>query len=337
LEARKLLLWGGSKLLSFLHQRLRDLHLLVRKIMFPGYTGPKDGSVLELLKPEAFAVGEFVLGIEPLRPPAGVVLGRLEGEVRDIRAHLAAEAARLELQGAPDDEDSAPQRPVGLDPQEAFTEHYEARNVKDGVGIQIMKLNPVSEKEAAEERMRGKRQTPQQKGDENYPKSRWRPGNDLRASSERFRRRVLQKAHLLSLGQLLVPDLGLNPTADDGGVSISSLGLLGGGAGGGGAGGGAGCGGTPFPHGLGAQRGLWKWVQAEEATAVEREEEDDGGGVGGNGGADLAAHASTPRKPRPPLRTVIKETVRTFFIHARDVRSDTINSRDVRPLGPPHV
>jgi hypothetical protein len=29
---------------------------------------------------------------------------------------LAAEAARLELQRAPDDEDSAPQRPVGLDP-----------------------------------------------------------------------------------------------------------------------------------------------------------------------------------------------------------------------------
>jgi hypothetical protein len=89
---------------------------------------------------------------------------------------------------------------VGLNPQEAFTERDEARNVKDCVGIQIMELNPISEKEAAEERMRGKRQTPQQKGDEEYPKSRRRPGNDLRAGGERFRRRVLQKAHLLGLG-----------------------------------------------------------------------------------------------------------------------------------------
>jgi hypothetical protein len=48
---------------------------------------------------------------------------------------LAAEAASLELQRALDDEDLAPQRPVGLDPQEAFTERDEACNVKDCVGI----------------------------------------------------------------------------------------------------------------------------------------------------------------------------------------------------------
>jgi hypothetical protein len=164
---------------------------------------------------------------------------------------------------------------VGFDPQEAFTERDEACNVKDCVGIQIMKLNPVSEKEAAEERMRGKRQTPQQKGNEKYPESRRRPGNDLRAGGERFRRRVLQKAHLLGLGQLLVPGLGLNPTADDGGINVSSLGLLGGGAGSG-----ASCGGTPFAHGHGAHQRLWKWMQAEEATAAERKEEDGGGRVG---------------------------------------------------------
>jgi hypothetical protein len=35
----------------------------------------------------------------------------------------------LELQRAPNDEDSAPQRPVGLNPQETFAEHDEARNV----------------------------------------------------------------------------------------------------------------------------------------------------------------------------------------------------------------
>jgi hypothetical protein len=61
------------------------------------------------------------------------------------------------LRRAPDDEDSAPQRPVGFNPQEAFTERDEARNVQDCVGIQIVELNPVGKKKAAEERMQGKR------------------------------------------------------------------------------------------------------------------------------------------------------------------------------------
>jgi hypothetical protein len=170
----------------------------------------------------------------------------------------------------PDDKDSAPQCPVGFNPQETFTERDEARNVKNCVGIQIMELNPVSKKKATKERMRGKRQTPQKEGNEDYPEPRGRPGNDLRAGGERLRRRVLQKAHLLSLGQFLVPGLGLDPAADDGGVGIPSLGLLGGGAGGGG---------SPLAHGLGAQQKLWKWAQAEEATAVGCKEEDGGGGV----------------------------------------------------------
>jgi hypothetical protein len=167
--------------------------------MPPGYARAKYGGVLKFFEPEVFAVGELVLGVEPLRPPAGVVFGHLEGEVRDVRANLAAEAASLVLQRAPNDEDSAPQCPVGFYPQETFTEHDETRNVKNGVGIQVMELNPVSKKEATEKRMRRQRQTPQQKGDENYLESEGRPENDLRAGGERFRRRVLQEAHLLGL------------------------------------------------------------------------------------------------------------------------------------------
>jgi hypothetical protein len=53
--------------------------------------------------------------------------------------------------------DSAPQRPVGFNPQETFTEHDKAHNVKDGIGIQIVELNHVSKKKTAEERMWGKR------------------------------------------------------------------------------------------------------------------------------------------------------------------------------------
>jgi hypothetical protein len=97
LDARKLLLRSGSKLLDLLHQRLHDLHLVIREIMPPGHTGSKDGGGLKFLEPEGFTVGELVLGIEPFCPPAGVVFGRLEGEVRDFWTHLIAEAASLEL------------------------------------------------------------------------------------------------------------------------------------------------------------------------------------------------------------------------------------------------
>jgi hypothetical protein len=129
LDARKLFLQSGSKLLDFFHQWLRDLHLLIREIMLPRHTRSKDGGGLEFLKPKGFAAGELVLGVEPLRSPAGIVFGRLEVEVGDMRTHLIAEAASLELQRVPDDEDSAPKRPVGFDPQEAFTKRDETRNV----------------------------------------------------------------------------------------------------------------------------------------------------------------------------------------------------------------
>jgi hypothetical protein len=102
--------------LDFLHQRLRDLHLLSRKIMLPRYAGSKDGGGLEFLKPEVFATRELILGIEPFRPLAWIVFGHLEVDVGNFRVHLTAEAASLELLRAPDDEDSVLKRPVGFDP-----------------------------------------------------------------------------------------------------------------------------------------------------------------------------------------------------------------------------
>jgi hypothetical protein len=70
---------------------------------------------------------------------------------------LAAEAASLVVLRAPDDENSKPERPIGLDPQETFRKHDETSNAqnRNSVGIQIMKLNPISEKETSKERMRG--------------------------------------------------------------------------------------------------------------------------------------------------------------------------------------
>jgi hypothetical protein len=125
--------------------------------MPPRHPWSKDGGGPKLLKPEVFASGELVLGVEPFRPLAGVVFGHLEVEVWHVWAHLAAEAAGLVAQWVPDGENSAPKRPVGFDPQEAFTKHDETRNVQNHIGIQIMELNPMREEKSAKERMRGKR------------------------------------------------------------------------------------------------------------------------------------------------------------------------------------
>jgi hypothetical protein len=157
------------------------------------------------------------------------------------------------MERAPDDENLPPKRPVGFDPQETLTERDKTRNVQNGVGIQIVKLNPVGEKKPTEERMRGKRKPPEEKGEEEYPEvCRW-PGNDLGSGEENFRRIILQDADLVGALQFLLQELGLDPITHGGRVGVSGLGFLRGGAGGGGA---------PLAHGVDAQR---EWKERCEA------------------------------------------------------------------------
>jgi hypothetical protein len=97
--------------------------------MLSRHAGSEDEGGLEFLKPKVFTAGGLVLGIEPFRPPAGVVFEHLKVEVGDVLAHLTAKATSLEWQRALDDKDSAPKRPMGFDPQKAFTKHDETRNL----------------------------------------------------------------------------------------------------------------------------------------------------------------------------------------------------------------
>jgi hypothetical protein len=124
--------------------------------MPPRHPRSKDGGGPKFLEPEVFASGGLVLGVELFCPPAGVVFGRLEIEIWNVRAHLATEATGLVAQWVPDGENPAPKCPVGFDPQEAFTKHDKTRNVQNRIGIQIMKLNPIREEEPAKKRVRGK-------------------------------------------------------------------------------------------------------------------------------------------------------------------------------------
>jgi hypothetical protein len=71
----------------------------------------------------------LVLGIKPSFSPTDVVLQRSQIEVLDVGAHRAAKTAGLIVERAPNDEDLPPERPVGFDPKEAFTQRDKARNV----------------------------------------------------------------------------------------------------------------------------------------------------------------------------------------------------------------
>jgi hypothetical protein len=115
-----------------------------------------------------------------------------------------------------------------------------------------MKLNPIRKEKATKKRVWGKRQPSEHEGKKNYPKAWRRPGDDIWTGDERLRQIILENADLLGVRQLLVPNLGLDPVADDGGVGVRGLGPLSSGAGGG-----AGRGRACLPHSGGAQQELY--------------------------------------------------------------------------------
>jgi hypothetical protein len=84
--------------------------------MPPRHPRPKDSGGSKFFKSEFFAIGGFVLSIEPLRSPARIVFGRGQVEVGDIWADLATKSTSLELQGLSDHKNPVPRRPVGFDP-----------------------------------------------------------------------------------------------------------------------------------------------------------------------------------------------------------------------------
>jgi hypothetical protein len=118
----------------------------------PRCRGPKGAGGAKFFKSELLTGGRLVLSIKPPCSPARIVLRRPQIEVFDFGVHRAAKTAGLIVERAPNNKDSPPERLMGFDPQEAFTQHDEARYVQDSVGIQIVELNPVSKKEPVEEK-----------------------------------------------------------------------------------------------------------------------------------------------------------------------------------------
>jgi hypothetical protein len=129
LEARHLFFGCGLQLLNLLHQGLHNGHLLVDQFVRPRCSGPRDIGRAKFFKPKFLTDGGLVPGVEPSCSPAGIVLRHSQLDVLDVETHCAAETAGLIMERAPDDEDLPPERPVGFDPHEAFTQRDKARYV----------------------------------------------------------------------------------------------------------------------------------------------------------------------------------------------------------------
>ena len=84
----------------------------------------------ELFESKLLAVDVLVLDVEPLRPPALVVLREAEVEVLDLRPDVAAEASRLVPPLALHAEDAPPQHPMGFDPQKALAKRDKTRDLQ---------------------------------------------------------------------------------------------------------------------------------------------------------------------------------------------------------------
>jgi hypothetical protein len=76
---------------------------------------------MKFFKPKLLASGRLVFGVKPPRSPVRIVLGRPQLEVFSFEVHLAARTAGSIVEGAFDDKDLPPERPMGFDPQETFT------------------------------------------------------------------------------------------------------------------------------------------------------------------------------------------------------------------------
>jgi hypothetical protein len=99
----------------------------------------------------------FFVDVEPLFAPSLDRIRKLDVEIIDISPNTDNNATYVisDVVGAitAEAENALPQSPIGSDSEEAFAKCDKNRNVKDGIGSQLVQLNPINEKKAAEEIM----------------------------------------------------------------------------------------------------------------------------------------------------------------------------------------
>jgi hypothetical protein len=137
------------------HERLCRLFLFFRSFGIPGTATLNPGTSVERNYVVLHRIGAFFVDVEPLFAPSLDRIRKLDVEIIDISPNTDNNATYVisDVVGAitAEAENALPQSPIGRDSEEAFAKCDKNRNVKDGIGSQLVQLNPINKKKAAEE------------------------------------------------------------------------------------------------------------------------------------------------------------------------------------------
>jgi hypothetical protein len=117
----------------------------------------------------------FILHIEPFLALALDRVSKFQIEIAGFRPNADTDTTYV-VDGIPrvvatKIEDAFPQDPIGVDAEEAFTKCDENGDMEDGIGSQLVQLNPVNKKESPKELMNRHGEAVKEEISENYPKS----------------------------------------------------------------------------------------------------------------------------------------------------------------------
>jgi hypothetical protein len=196
------------------HKSFCRLFLFFGSFSVPGTAALDLGTSVERNYVVLHRVGTFFVNVEPSFAPSLDRIRKLDVEIIDISSDTDNNAAYV-IGGVvraitAEAENAFPQNPIRRNSEEAFAKCDKNGNVKDGIGGQLVQLNPINEKKAAEEIMNWGRQAADKVINETNPILHWRVGVALlaRKADGVF---FLHEAKPLQRIDILVGDLGSLP------------------------------------------------------------------------------------------------------------------------------
>ena len=162
------------------HKCFCRLFLFFGSFSVPGTAALNFGTSVERDYVVFHRVGTFFVNVEPSFAPSLDRIRKLDVEIINVSSDTDNNAAYV-IGGvvgaiAAEAENAFPQSPIRRDSEEAFAKCDENRNVKDGIGGQLVQLNPVNKKKAAEEIVNWGRKAADEVINETNPVLHWRVG-----------------------------------------------------------------------------------------------------------------------------------------------------------------
>jgi hypothetical protein len=199
-----------------LHQSIRSCPFFGSSFSVPG-SAPEDFcGTIERSNGVFLRVVVLLLDVQPpLAPPLDGV-GEFDVKVVNFRTDADDNAAQIigDIAGAvaPVIENVLPQAPMRMGPEEALAQGDENRDMEDGVGGQLMQLNPVNKEKSTEKLMDGGGKAANEVIDKSYPVPNGRTWEAFVAGEDQ--RALLDQAKLLEGLLVLVGDFRSLPSRD---------------------------------------------------------------------------------------------------------------------------